>query len=51
MWRKNRNPNGGRCSGVDLNRNFGYHWLSSGSSGTPCSEIYAVRSSFNPIYH
>lgn len=42
MWRKNRNPNNGRCNGVDLNRNFGYHWLSSGSSGTPCSEIYAV---------
>lgn len=43
MWRKNRNPNNNRgCTGVDLNRNFGFHWLTSGSSGTPCSEIYAV---------
>ena len=29
LWRKNRNPNPstfGLCSGVDLNRNFGYKW-------------------------
>ena len=33
MWRKNRSPNGhyyhpnSHCIGVDLNRNFGYHWM------------------------
>ena len=33
MWRKNRSPNGNlyreysNCIGVDLNRNFGYHWM------------------------
>jgi hypothetical protein len=33
MWRKNRAPNGylyrenSNCIGVDLNRNFGYHWM------------------------
>ena len=31
MWRKNRAPNGhsyrSNCMGVDLNRNFGYHWM------------------------
>ena len=33
LWRKNRRKNRGlgsllnpRCDGVDLNRNFGYHW-------------------------
>jgi hypothetical protein len=43
MWRKNRNPNGNvGCNGVDLNRNFGYYWLTSGASRSPCSEVYAV---------
>ena len=50
MWRKNRNPNGNvGCNGVDLNRNFGYYWLTSGSSRSPCSEVYAVCSNFFTI--
>ena len=29
MWRKNRAPTFDRkCTGVDLNRNYGYAWLS-----------------------
>lgn len=42
MWRKNRkvNPNSS-CIGVDLNRNFGYKWLTGGSSTNPCSDTYA----------
>ncbi|UJR29870.1 hypothetical protein I4U23_017418 [Adineta vaga] len=47
MWRKNRAPNGyyqrvnPNCMGVDLNRNFGYHWMENGASTYPCSETYA----------
>lgn len=29
MWRNNRNTNGHKeteCQGVDLNRNFDFHW-------------------------
>jgi len=26
LWRKNRNPVNGPCVGIDLNRNFGFHW-------------------------
>ncbi|CAF0950632.1 unnamed protein product [Rotaria sordida] len=52
MWRKNRSPNNNNnnyyyyntnsnCMGVDLNRNFGYHWMENGASTNPCSETYA----------
>lgn len=51
MWRKNRNPNGNvGCNGVDLNRNFGYYWLTSGASRSPCSEVYAVSFLFLYFY-
>ncbi|KAK5985001.1 Zinc carboxypeptidase [Trichostrongylus colubriformis] len=49
LWRKNRSPErckrslwGGEkcCQGVDLNRNFKFHWAESGSSNEPCSNIY-----------
>lgn len=44
MWRKNRSPsNLFGCSGVDLNRNFGFYWLTSGSSNYECSPVYAVK--------
>ncbi|ALN82094.1 M14 family zinc carboxypeptidase [Lysobacter antibioticus] len=45
-WRKNVNNSNGACSassiGVDLNRNFPYHWNSAagGSSGNACAETY-----------
>ncbi|MEO8011501.1 MAG: M14 family zinc carboxypeptidase [Dokdonella sp.] len=52
LWRKNTNvvdafcpgtPTSSRQPGVDLNRNFPFHWNftnGSGSSGSMCSEIY-----------
>ena len=43
MWRKNRQPNtgiGAVCTGIDPNRNFGYHWHEGGSSGITCLEDY-----------
>merc|ERR1711997_774180 len=45
MWRKNRNRDNSAkdstkaCVGVDLNRNWGYHWGESGVSNNPCSDI------------
>ncbi|CAF1085489.1 unnamed protein product, partial [Brachionus calyciflorus] len=32
---------GSSCIGTDLNRNFGYQWLTGGSSTNPCSDTYA----------
>jgi hypothetical protein len=40
MWRKNRRLNTGGCYGVDLNRNYPYQWVGSGSSTDPCSDTY-----------
>lgn len=41
MWRKNRGVTRSvQCTGVDINRNFDYHWGESGSSTRPCSSIY-----------
>lgn len=48
-WRKNTNNSHGACSGwsqyvgIDLNRNFPYHWNTTndgGSSGNPCNQTY-----------
>jgi len=42
LWRKNRRPNtGSSCVGTDLNRNYGFKWLTGGSSTDPCSDTYA----------
>lgn len=42
MWRKNKRPNSGSsCVGTDLNRNFDFKWMVSGSSNQPCNEAYA----------
>lgn len=41
LWRKNRSPNyGSSCIGTDVNRNFAYKWMYSGTSNYPCSDIY-----------
>lgn len=40
MWRKNRELFG-ICRGVDLNRNFPFHWNTTGSSGDPCRYDYS----------
>ncbi|XP_069972408.1 carboxypeptidase B-like [Penaeus vannamei] len=40
LWRKNRRPvSGGGCDGVDLNRNWDFHF-GVGASSNPCSELY-----------
>lgn len=56
LWRKNRSlmqcreDNWGRkrcCRGVDLNRNFDFHFKETGSSDDPCSEIYQGTAAFS----
>lgn len=43
-WRKNTDDTNGICGGtdygIDLNRNFPFHWGPGGSSGDPCAETY-----------
>ncbi len=55
MWRKNKRDNNGdgifqpNDDGVDLNRNFGYHWGEDdvGSSPSPTSSVYRGPESFS----
>nr|CRZ23309.1 Bm5607 [Brugia malayi] len=56
LWRKNRSSfvcekdQWGRnrcCRGVDLNRNFDFHFKESGSSDDPCAEIYQGKAPFS----
>ncbi len=48
-WRKNRRDNGDGSFGVDLNRNYGYHWGydDAGSSPDPASLVYRGPSEFS----
>jgi hypothetical protein len=49
MWRKNTDNDDGCAStyGTDLNRNCGFEWGLSGSSGNPCAETYRGPASFS----
>ncbi|PZC75271.1 hypothetical protein B5X24_HaOG206503 [Helicoverpa armigera] len=58
MWRKNRSRfNHTSCAiyglsddisnGIDLNRNFGYVWMSIGASDIPCAETFAGHVEFS----
>ncbi|XP_014234439.1 carboxypeptidase B-like [Trichogramma pretiosum] len=48
MWRKSRSEiKRWGCTGVDLNRNFGFHWNTVGASKVPCSPIYAGPHAFS----
>ncbi|VDD95176.1 unnamed protein product [Enterobius vermicularis] len=56
LWRKNRSSPkciqtywGKRfcCRGVDLNRNFDFHWAETGTSPIPCSNIYHGEHAFS----
>ncbi|GMS99736.1 hypothetical protein PENTCL1PPCAC_21911 [Pristionchus entomophagus] len=58
LWRKNRagiTCNKDQwfrdrcCGGIDLNRNFDFHWGGSGSSDDPCSEIFQGTSAFSEM--
>ncbi|CAG0886690.1 unnamed protein product [Darwinula stevensoni] len=40
-WRKTRSVTESSCRGVDPNRNWDFHWMESGASQNPCSDIYA----------
>lgn len=46
MWRKNRGK-GKLCDGVDLNRNFDFHWSQTGASNYECSSTYAGVKAFS----
>ncbi|EFN75265.1 carboxypeptidase B [Harpegnathos saltator] len=48
LWRKNRRTAGySGCSGVDLNRNFGYRWGGKGTSKDVCRETYSGAAPFS----
>ncbi|MBF0498909.1 MAG: zinc carboxypeptidase [Candidatus Riflebacteria bacterium] len=46
FWRKNRRPISGDTFGVDLNRNYGYHWGESGVSQDPTDDTYPGTAGF-----
>ncbi|EDX14050.1 GD18387 [Drosophila simulans] len=48
MWRKNR-ASFGICRGVDLNRNFPFHWNVTGASGDPCRYDYSGPSAASEL--
>ncbi|XP_067620074.1 uncharacterized protein [Eurosta solidaginis] len=48
LWRKNAKPYG-KCFGVDINRNFDFHWDEIGASNDPCEEDYAGPKPFSEI--
>ncbi|KAK8726959.1 hypothetical protein OTU49_010161 [Cherax quadricarinatus] len=48
LWRKNRAwTQSASCVGVDLNRNFDFHWGEAGSSDRPCSPEYIGSQAFS----
>lgn len=48
FWRKNRSKSPrSNCLGVDLNRNFGFHFGGPGTSTDPCSEIFRGPNAFS----
>ena len=49
MWRKNRRDNGppSNSFGVDLNRNYDYHWGEAGASHDPSSDTYCGPTAFS----
>lgn len=40
LWRKTRSHSS-RCTGVDPNRNYPYHWREAGASSNSCHDTYA----------
>jgi murein tripeptide amidase MpaA len=47
LWRKNRRPNANGTFGVDLNRNWGYHWGEIGASTNPGDDTYRGTGAFS----
>ncbi|KAH0558533.1 putative metallocarboxypeptidase ecm14 [Trichoglossum hirsutum] len=49
LWRKNRQDTSlSFCRGIDLDRNFGFHWDGS-LKGNPCSESFPGESAFQAV--
>jgi len=48
-WRKNRVQHSNGCYGVDLNRNWGFHWGESGVSHDKCSDVYCGSKAFSEM--
>ncbi len=46
-WRKNRRQNANGTFGVDLNRNYSFHWGTGGSSNNPDSETFMGPTPFS----
>lgn len=46
-WRKNRSTNEDSSRGVDLNRNYDYHWGTGGASPRPPSDTYRGPNPFS----
>jgi hypothetical protein len=51
LWRKTRSTTGSvlGCRGADANRNYGYKWLTGGSSTNPCSDTFAGGEEFSEV--
>lgn len=50
MWRKTRSASTIFCYGVDLNRNFDFHWMANeGASSNPCAGEYAGSRPFSEV--
>ncbi|XP_067929028.1 carboxypeptidase B-like [Watersipora subatra] len=48
LWRKNRrNTTNSYCAGVDLNRNWDFHWSGRGGSTDRCSIVYQGEAPFS----
>ncbi|KAF6037226.1 hypothetical protein EB796_004463 [Bugula neritina] len=48
LWRKNmNNVTTTNCTGVDLNRNWDFHWAGRGGSRDECSIVYQGQSAFS----
>ena len=47
LWRKNRRNNGDGSYGVDLNRNYSFHWGEAGTSSYPDDLTYCGVSAFS----
>ncbi|XP_045128706.1 LOW QUALITY PROTEIN: carboxypeptidase B-like [Portunus trituberculatus] len=58
LWRKTRSDyrpkesedlDDSRCIGVDLNRNWDYHWMEVGSCNNSCRQVYAGPEPFSEV--
>ncbi|XP_069700916.1 zinc carboxypeptidase-like isoform X1 [Periplaneta americana] len=49
LWRKNRRPLPEGCYGVDLNRNWDFHWGEAGASNESCNRRYWGPAPFSEV--